>query len=280
MNSATTLDADLVKNRFERVAPYWEEIYRQTDVAAAIVQQRHQITLFWVHQLGLSPGANVLELGCGTGRTAVALARHGFRVSATDVAASMLGRARRHAEEVGISQQLSTVQADAHTLPFKAGTFDLVVALGLTPWLRSPPDAMREVACGLAPGGYLIVHAANRSHLLYLVDPMCNPRLTPVKRPLRLALMGVGAWPARDQLRINLFSLREFDQLLLRAGFEKIASTLYGFGPATLFSRKVLSDDAGLRLNRKLQALAESGFPGLRSTAAEYLVLARKSTSL
>jgi hypothetical protein len=108
---------------------------------------------------------------------------------------------------------------------------------------------------------------------------MCNPALRSVKRPVRLALVRLGAWPAHDRLRINLFTVRDFDRLLVLAGFEKVASTLYGYGPATLLQRKMLSDGAGLRLNRQLQTLADRKLPGLRSTAAEYLVLARKSAA-
>lgn len=69
---------------------------------------------------------------------AAALAERGLRVRATDAVPAMVDLARRHAVETGVSDRIELETADVHELPFDEATFDLVVALGVIPWLHSP----------------------------------------------------------------------------------------------------------------------------------------------
>lgn len=55
----------------------------------------------------LAPG-RALDLGCGEGGDAVYLAKTGWQVTASDVAPTPLERTRRHAEESGVADQIST----------------------------------------------------------------------------------------------------------------------------------------------------------------------------
>jgi SAM-dependent methyltransferase len=95
---------------------------------------------------------SVLDAGCGTGRVAIELARHGIEVVGVDVDASMIAEARRRAGE------LSWVEADLTTLALDR-RFDVVVLAGNVP-LFTPDgthDALvRSCAAHVAPGGILI----------------------------------------------------------------------------------------------------------------------------
>lgn len=57
---------------------------------------------FLTDALGLSPGAAVLDVGCGTGRHAIELARLGYRVTGLDVSAGMLKQAKDKASAAGV----------------------------------------------------------------------------------------------------------------------------------------------------------------------------------
>jgi 3-polyprenyl-4-hydroxybenzoate decarboxylase len=102
------------------------------------------------------PGKTLLDLGTGTGTVAIAAARRGFRVTATDIAPTALGRARDRVGELPIAFALDDV-----TRTRLHGAFDVVVDCGLLHCL--PPDrwpAYATAVTGLvAPGGALLVVA-------------------------------------------------------------------------------------------------------------------------
>ncbi len=88
--------------------------------------------------LGNISNQRILDLGTGTGRAALALARRGARVTGLDASAEMLSVARRRAAESGVS--IEFVEGDAHALVFPDRSFDSVVCLRL---LMHVPDWRR-----------------------------------------------------------------------------------------------------------------------------------------
>ncbi|PNV31910.1 hypothetical protein C1708_05950 [Streptomyces sp. DH-12] len=71
------------------------------------------------------PGRRLLDVGCGTGGSALELARLGFTVTGVDLPPEMIGAAR-HKDG---ADQVVFVTADARSLP-ALGTFDAVVTMG------------------------------------------------------------------------------------------------------------------------------------------------------
>lgn len=94
----------------------------------------------------------VLDAGCGTGRVAIELARHGIEVTGVDVDTSMLATAR----ELGL--EVTWVEADLRSLDLDR-TFEVVVMAGNVP-LFTPAGTQAElvaaVARHVAPTGVLI----------------------------------------------------------------------------------------------------------------------------
>jgi SAM-dependent methyltransferase len=72
-------------------------------------------------------GRSILDVGTGTGRAAVELARGGARVVGVDASAEMLEVARTRALDAGVSLRLG--RADAHDLPFENQSVDGAVSL-------------------------------------------------------------------------------------------------------------------------------------------------------
>jgi len=66
---------------------------------------------FIIDQLGLKPGAVILDVGCGTGRHAVGLAKKGYNVTGIDLSSGMLAEARRAVEEAEVKVELLHVDA-------------------------------------------------------------------------------------------------------------------------------------------------------------------------
>jgi ubiquinone/menaquinone biosynthesis C-methylase UbiE len=89
----------------------------------------------------------VLEVGCGTGRLAVALAERGARVWGVDPSAAMLAQARATA-----GRRVGFKQGRAEALPFKDGWFERAV-LRLVVHLVDRPLALPELTRVLVPAG-------------------------------------------------------------------------------------------------------------------------------
>jgi len=259
-----------VRKYFESATLYWRDIYGLHDVFAVIHQERRAAVLSLVDQLSIPPPADVLEIGCGAGFTAVSLAERGYSVTATDLATPMLALTRRLADESGAGKLVQTKQCDTHHLPFPDGSFTLVMAIGVLPWLRSLEAPMREMVRVLRPHGYLIVTIDNRLRMSHVVHPFAWARLVGIRIPDCLRF-----WKRLEVPLTTSCSVSEFDARLPEFRLEKIRGTTLGFGPFWLLNR-LLPQAFGVKLHRALQGLADRGVPVLRSAGAQYITLSRK----
>lgn len=267
----------LVDGHFAQRACRWKEIYDLDDIYAVIHQDRLNCLVRLARRLPLPPGSPVLDVGCGAGRTAIAMAGSGYRVQAIDTVEAMVAATSQLAAERSLQTYVSASVGDAHDLHFADGIFSIVVGMGVVPYLHSPRRALQEIARVLKPGGYCILSADNRWRLNYWLDPLCFPPLAPVRWKLRSALQGLHCLPPRTDFRARAYSRRQFDSFLQEAGLQKISGITLGFGPFTLFRHRFLSRRSEVQLHRKLQALAERGAPVIRFGGTQYIALARKT---
>ena len=266
-----------VTDYFESTAAYWKEIYSDDRLLPVIYRDRQKTALGWIWELDLRPNARVLEVGCGAGLITVALARNGYSVDALDPASSMLQMTRDHAADQGVQDRIRMHTADVHALPFQAQTFDLVVAIGVIPWLHSEQVALQEMQRVLKPGGCLLVTADNNARLNGIVDPLSSPLSLPVRWVAKRFLQLLGLWPTNSRFRPKRHYPSEVDRLMGECNFKKLKSCTVGFGPFSLFGKTLLTDSIGIGLHRRLERLASRPyFSLLRWTGSHYLVLATK----
>lgn len=103
----------------------------------------------------LSENDSVLELGCGTGSTALLLADAVKDITASDISANMIGIARNKAADQG-TDNVTFVQATPTDGKLPAGPFDAVLAFNFLHLLEDVPGALRAVHQRLKPGGVFI----------------------------------------------------------------------------------------------------------------------------
>ena len=104
-----------------------------------------------------TPSVRALDVGCGAGHVAYALARGGAsRVVAYDPSSEMLNTVAQEASRRGHGA-LETIVGAAEHLPFDSGSFDLVVTRYSAHHWANVPQALAECARVTAPGGRLIV---------------------------------------------------------------------------------------------------------------------------
>ena len=99
--------------------------------------------------------SKVLELGTGTGRYAVFLARHGFDYTGIDITPPMMGIARRKAKKAGVVLDLRVM--DAHELDFEDATFDSVFCDRTFKFFHDPIKVLKEVHRVLKLGGRIVI---------------------------------------------------------------------------------------------------------------------------
>ena len=113
---------------------------------------------FIIEELGLTPGASILDIGCGTGRHSIPLAARGFAMTGVDLSAGMLEVAAKAAQAANVGIRL--VHSDATTFSIDE-QFDAAICLceGSFGLLGANDDAieqplaiLRNIAASLKPG--------------------------------------------------------------------------------------------------------------------------------
>jgi ubiquinone/menaquinone biosynthesis C-methylase UbiE len=139
----------------------WDEYAPFYDWENARTLGRRDVS-FW-RSVAKQARGPVLELGCGTGRISLPLARDGVSLVGIDRSSGMLERARRRAAALAqrrggrSRRRLRLVRGDIRTLPFGAAEFQMVLApYGILQSLlreRDLTSTLASVARVLAPGG-------------------------------------------------------------------------------------------------------------------------------
>lgn len=101
-----------------------------------------------------------LELGCGDGRWAVELRGRGYRAMGLDLSMAMLRSGRSLARARGV--RLPFIRGDAHRLPVRRSTVDLVTAVTLLSFVSDPAGVMQEISRVLRPGGSVVLGELGR----------------------------------------------------------------------------------------------------------------------
>ena len=183
-----------------RKARFWDRIARKYAADPIADMPGYEATLRRVQGL-LTAEMNVLEIGCGTGSTALRLAPFTRRLLATDVSAGMIAIAREKlaAEPV---PQLAFALADADAPAIGPGDYDAVLAFNLLHLVSDLDGALASAVQALRPGGLLISKTA------------CVAEMNPLIRWLAIPVMqAIGKAP-----HVLLFDADTLQAAMVRQG--------------------------------------------------------------
>jgi ubiquinone/menaquinone biosynthesis C-methylase UbiE len=187
-------------------ARFWDRISRKYARDAIADQGGYERTLDRTRAL-LKPDDQVLELGCGTGTTALRLAGDVRSYLATDLSAGMIEIAREK-QSVNAVPNLDFQIATAEASILEAGRFNAVLGFNYLHMVRDVPGTLRRIHTLLAPGGLFI----SKTPCLGDMNPLLSLVLLP-------AMRAIGKAPY-----VSVFRQAELCRLVSSAGFDLIAT--------------------------------------------------------
>jgi ubiquinone/menaquinone biosynthesis C-methylase UbiE len=230
----------------------------------------------------ISPGQRVLDVAAGTGNTAIRAAEAGAEVVASDLTPANFEAGRREAQARGV--ELDWVEADAESLPFGEGEFDVVTSSFGAIFAPDQQAVADELVRVCRPGG--LIGMTNFTPESLLTDFF--EALAPHSPPPPGALPPT-AWGNEDHVR-DLFGDRLQSLEMTRRTYVERAESPVAyrdfvketFGPVSALYEELAHDpERRTALDRDFLEFAERANEGPPGGPAEYpyeylLVLARK----
>lgn len=129
------------------------------DLDAEVTRDYLSEVMDWIGSLAGDPPRQILDLGSGTGTGTLALAQRftGAGVTAVDMSAAMLARLQEKARGLGVTDRVTTIEADLDKGWPGTGPADLVWASASMHHLANPDRVLSDVFAALRPGGLLVV---------------------------------------------------------------------------------------------------------------------------
>ena len=233
----------------EALAAASKDTNRLTPADLAPVDEFHvggrPATVAFAQQLGVRPGARLLDIGCGIGGAARYFAQeHGCHVIGLDLSDEYVAVANKLAELVGLSDRISFRQGSALALPFADASFDAAYLLHVGMNIEDKARLFEEIRRVLLPSGILGIYDIMRlgaGDLSYPVPWASGPKVSFVAdaATYRQLLEGAGFEVLRERNRRD-FALEILAKMRARGASGR---------PAPLGLHIVMGDDATVKVD-------------------------------
>jgi 2-polyprenyl-6-hydroxyphenyl methylase/3-demethylubiquinone-9 3-methyltransferase len=219
---------ELEIRKFEALAARWWD----PDSEFRPLHEINPLRLNYLSQKVNLAGKKVLDIGCGGGILAEAMARHGADVTAIDLAEASLSVARLHQLESGLDIDYRHISAE-ELAEQEAESFDVVTCLEMLEHVPDPASVVQACASLCKPGGLVAFSTINRnpkSYLFAIIGAEYLLRLLPrgthdydkFIKPSELA-----AWARDAQLQLNDQTGMGYNPLSKRYFLEKNVDVNY-----------------------------------------------------
>jgi 2-polyprenyl-6-hydroxyphenyl methylase/3-demethylubiquinone-9 3-methyltransferase len=132
------------------------------------LHQINPLRLDWIDDLAGLRGKQVLDVGCGGGILAEAMARRATHVTGIDLAAKPLGVARLHALEAGVANLDYREIATEALAAERPATFDAVTCMEMLEHVPDPSAVVQACSTLVKPGGWVFFSTLNRNPKSFL----------------------------------------------------------------------------------------------------------------
>lgn len=164
----------------------------------------------------------VLELGCGTGSTALLLAPEVAHITASDLSSSMVEIGEGKAQVEGVSN-ISFVASDIYGPDIEIGPFDVVMAHNLIHLLEDTPAVMKRINQLVKPGG------------IFISKTVCKPgKGTPFKLRLMLLVLPLMQLLGKAPF-VQFMEISELERHVTEAGFKIVETGNHPVAPPSRY---------------------------------------------
>ena len=171
---------------FQRYAEYYDLLYRDKNYSKEVDYIDQLIKKYY-------PGSKtILDLGCGTGRHALYLAKKGYEVTGIDGAKGMIDVAKQQSLQSGLSN-VSFIVLDSESFSLKPESYDAVVCSSVLEYVQNDKMLLCNLVKVLRPGGVLLISVPHMASFFGRIeDIMIHIPGFKRARPIGPALAGWG----------------------------------------------------------------------------------------
>ena len=246
-------------NHFNDRSDYWYEIYRnEGSYTSYALQKQHHFVLDLIDRI--ENVKRVLDVGCGTGVTALELAQKGYEASGIDISPKMIQRAQAEVHQQNVSCDFRVGVAEH--LPYCDHSFDVVLGLGLLGNILEDRPVLNEMARVLKSRGRLILTMPNLLALdLIIALPKSLPIMlgaTRFRLPVRIISNAGRRLTGRrvkdiSALRFNQCVIpQRFVRHLQKNGFSDVNYYPLTFGPFKPLGLEIIGDRSAISMSEKI----------------------------
>ena len=267
-NSDSAINAN--EQYHDRVAKRYDEIYKSA-------RWELWYELSWAPMKAYLPTdlrAPVVDLGCGTGKYGLRIAKSGFPVTLSDLSAGMLQVARQKTSVMGLDDRVTFLKADVTDLSeLPREHFALAVAQGdVISFATHPAKALKEIKKILRPKGVLI---ASLDQTLAAIDHYIEKSdLDALEKLIKSGEMEWLAHDVNERFPVHTYTPEQLRNLFEAAGFE----VLDLFGKTVLPMKKLEALIEDPRNSDRIMALEKKlcRVPSAMGRASHLQITARK----
>ncbi|MGH1407748.1 MAG: class I SAM-dependent methyltransferase [Rhodomicrobiaceae bacterium] len=206
----------------QKEAKFWDGVAEKYAKTKITDEESYKYTLERTRSY-LTKEDEVLEIGCGTGSTALLLANSVKTLTASDISAEMIRIGREKAEGKGINniRFMTNEISKAELTPNSEGQthYDAVLAFNILHLLQDLPRNLEQINNMVKPGGYFISKTTCKPTNKISFKFLAIMTILPV-----MQLLGKAPF-------VKLRKSNEFDKLITNAGFKIIESGDYPANP-------------------------------------------------
>ena len=278
-----------VTDYFSTNAKFWEVIYdpKQAEIDKMFTDSitgRKRDVLELVDKYAGAKQLRILDIGCGPGIFMEELLRRGHHVIGMDMTEKMVREAFENTQKK-YSERAACVLGDIENIPFKYGSFDLILCIGVLSYLQEQEKSAKEIARVIKKNGIFITSNPNKLRMNILLDPYYYVvySLNALKSKL-FKNKGFENSPEKKVATVDSmmtfmkrFSYWQVMSFFTKHNFKELDTAGNGFGPLTLWRKEPIPATISLSFSRGIERLSKGSlFSVLRKFSNHMIVCMRK----